>query len=75
VSKVSAGRHMSDIQLALINAGLVSSQKINEINRQKAIDTEFVRTAKKAVPGAGRKIWQKYADLKRRASKNLQFIY
>ncbi|OGX06995.1 MAG: hypothetical protein A2Z88_00645 [Omnitrophica WOR_2 bacterium GWA2_47_8] len=66
---------MTDIQLALLSVGLATPQKINKINRQKAIDESFIRTAQKAVPGASPKIWQKYAYLKRRASKNLQFTY
>jgi hypothetical protein len=63
------------LQDALIAAGLTTPAKINSINRQKAIDAEFIRTAKKAVPGASQKIWQKYASLKRQASPDLQFAY
>jgi len=75
VSKVSAGKDMSDIQIQLVNAGLTTQQKIDEINRQKAIDKNFVRVARKAKPGVSPKIWEKYARLKRQASKDLQFVY
>ena len=44
---------MTDIQLALLSVGLATPQKINKINRQKAIDESFIRTAQKAVPLAG----------------------
>ncbi len=66
---------MTDIQFQLLKAGLTTGKKINTINRQKAIDNEFILVAGKAKPGASPKIWEKYARLKKLASKNLQFAY
>ena len=83
MSKVSAGKCMN-LQEALISAGLTTQQKINKINRQKAIDEAFTRVAVKALEVLSRGpvrddddqlVVDKYRRLKRRASKNLQFAY
>jgi len=67
---------MTDIQEKLISAGLISAKKINMINRQKAVEEALERVSKKINSGkATPDDWAKYAQLKRRAPRNLKFAY
>lgn len=75
---------LSDIQLALVNAGLTNQQKVQSINRQKAIDEAYLRVSAK-VKQSGQtdrdgivyynvddKTMQRYLSLQQQASKQLR---
>lgn len=65
-----------NLQEALLSAGLISPQRAKKIEGEKALAAALKRLSEKIVAGkATARDFKKYARLKRRAPRNLQFIY